>query len=128
MNKKLKKMIFIELGIVFLVLIIYIAIKTGIVSFVPRCIINKNFGILCPSCGGTRCVINFVGGNFVDSFNYHPIFFITIFYLIIVNVIFIINSFRKKEVSTFLYPKSKFWIGFIIILFIFTILRNVFVM
>ena len=126
MNKKLKKMFLIELGIIFLVLIIYIAIQYGIVNLIPKCVINKNFGILCPSCGGTRCVINFVRGNFIESFSFHPIFFITIIYLIIVNVIFIINSFRKKQILTFLYPKTKFWIVFLIVLFIFTVLRNMF--
>lgn len=125
MNKKIKRMIFIELGILFLVLIIYIAMRTGTLNLIPRCIINEQFNILCPSCGGTRCVINFVQGNFSDSFKYHSVFFITIIYLIIVNIIFIINSFRKKESLTFLYPKSKFWIAFIIVVVIFTVLRNI---
>lgn len=125
MDKKIKRMILIELGIVFLVLIIYIAIQYGIINLIPKCIINKNYGILCPSCGGTRCVINFARGNFIESFTFHPIFFITIIYLIIVNIIFIINSFRKSEILTFLYPKTKFWIVFLIVLFIFTVLRNV---
>lgn len=125
MNKKLKRMIWVELGIIFLVLIIYIGIQTDLINLIPRCIVNKKIGILCPACGGTRCVINFIKGNFIESFNYHPIFFVTIIYLIIVNIIFIINSFRKKEILTFLYPKAKFWIVFLIVLLIFTVLRNV---
>lgn len=124
MNKKLKKMFLIELGILFLVLIIYIAIKIGAINLIPKCIIRTHFHILCPSCGGTRCVISFLNGNFVDSFKYHPIFFITIIYFILVNILFIINSFREKEIATFLYPKTKFWIGFIILLLIFTVFRN----
>ena len=119
-------MILIELGILFLVLIIYIAIQNGIIYLMPKCIINEYFHILCPSCGGTRCVVNFINGNFMDSFKYHPIFFIMIVYLIILNIVFIINSLKSGQKIKFIYPKNKFWIIFIVVLFIFTIFRNVF--
>lgn len=124
MDSKVKKMLQLELAILFGVLIIFIIINTNIVYLMPRCLINQTFHILCPSCGGTRCVINFIHGNFYESFLYHPIFFITIIYLILSNILYIVNSFRNKEILTFLYPKTKFWIIFIIIIFIFTILRN----
>ncbi len=126
MKQKVKKMLYLELGILFLVLIIFIIIKLDIVRFMPPCLINKTFGILCPSCGGTRCIINFALGNFRESFYYHPVFFVTIIYLLIVNLLYILNSFRKKEILTFLYPKEKFWIGFVIILLIYAIARNLF--
>lgn len=124
MEKKVKKMLWLELGIIFLVLIIFISIKYNIISLLPHCIINKTFGILCPSCGGTRCVLNLIIGNYRASFSYHPIFFITIIYLLLVNLLYIINSFRKKDIATFLYPKTKFWIIFVIILMIYTVIRN----
>ena len=126
MKQKVKKMLWLELGIIFLVLILFIIIKNNIISFLPSCILYKNFGILCPSCGGTRCVTNFMMGNFKQSFVYHPIFFITSIYLLIANFIYIVNSFRKKQILTFLYPKQKFWIAFIVILLIYTIIRNIF--
>lgn len=125
MTKKIKKMILLELGILFLVLIIFIIAKYKIFTIMPSCIINTLFGIECPSCGGTRCVINFISGNFKQSFYYHPIFFITIIYLIIVNLLYIINSFRKEEFITWIYPKTKFWIIWIIVLILFTIIRNI---
>lgn len=125
MNSKIKKMLQLELGILFLVLIIFIIVKTNLIYIMPNCLINTYLGILCPSCGGTRCVINLIQGNFMQSFLYHPIFFITIIYLMLINIIYIINVFKKKEVLTFLYPKTKFWIIFIIILLIFTIIRNI---
>lgn len=126
MNKKIKNMLLLELGIVFLVLIIFIIIKFNIIKYIPPCFIYEKLRVLCPSCGGTRCVISFFIGNFKQSFLYHPIFFITIIYLGIVNIIYIINSFRKKEIATFLYPKTKFWIMFLIIIMIFTFIRNIF--
>lgn len=125
MNKKIKKMLLLELGIIFLVLIIFIIVKLNIIKYMPECIINKKFGILCPSCCGTRCIKNFIIGNFKQSFLYHPIFFITILYLLFTNIIYIVNTIRKKQILTFLYPKTKFWIVFIVIIVIFTILRNV---
>lgn len=124
MNKKIKNMLLLELGIIFLVLIIFIIVKFNMTKYMPTCFAYDKFGILCPSCGGTRCVTNFALGNLRASFSYHPIFFITIIYLGIVNIIYIINSFRKKEIATFLYPKTKFWIAFLIILVIYTVFRN----
>lgn len=98
----------------------------NVISIIPNCPIKENLHILCPSCGGTRCVVNFILGNFYESFWYHPVFFITIIYLLFTSVLFIVNLFKKKKVLTFLYPKAKFWIGFGIITFIFTIVRNIF--
>lgn len=124
MEKKVKTMLKLELGIIFLVLIIFTIISQNLITFLPQCPINHFFNILCPSCGGTRCVINFVLGNFAKSFFYHPVFFITILYLLLVNILYIINTLAKTKVATFLYPKTKFWIVFLIILLIFTIIRN----
>lgn len=126
MNKKIRNMLLLELGIIFLVLIIFIIVKLNIVKYMPVCFFKKNFGILCPGCGGTRCVTNFMQGNFKESFIYHPIYFILIIYLSIVNIIYIINSFRNKEIATFLYPKAKFWKIFLIIICLYTFFRNIF--
>ena len=125
MKKQVKQMLLLELGILFLVLIIFIVVKYKIFTIMPTCIINKYLGILCPSCGGTRCVVNFALGNFKESFLYHPLFFITIIYFIFINFVYIINSFRNKKIFTFLYPKTKFWIVWITLLIIFTIIRNI---
>lgn len=126
MKSQIKKMLLLELGIIILVLIIYLVVKLNIVSIIPACIINKTFGILCPSCGGTRCIINFINGNFIESFIYHPIFFITIIYLLIVNALYIFNTLTNKKILECIYPKLNFWIVFIIVILIFTIIRNVF--
>ena len=87
MSKKTQNMLLLELGIIFLVLIIFIVVKSNLIKYFPTCLINEKFGILCPSCGGTRCISNIILGNFKMSFLYHPIFFITIIYLVIINII-----------------------------------------
>lgn len=117
-------MLLLELGIVFLVLIIFIIAKYGIYKIIPNCPIRSWTGLLCPACGGTRCVVNFILGNFKQSFFYHSFLFITLVYLIFINVIYIVNAFKEKEILTFLYPKAKFWTIWGIVLILFTGVRN----
>lgn len=44
-------------------------------------------GIICPACGGTRCVYHFVSGNFRSAFSYHPVVFCIIIYLILLLIL-----------------------------------------
>ena len=125
MTRKIKKMLLIELEIIILVLSLFIIINSNIISVFPECLIYKHFGILCPSCGATRCVINLLQGNLYVSFLYHPIFFITIIYLIILNFVYIVNSLKKQEILKWIYPNLKKVIIFIILLLIFTVVRNI---
>ncbi len=37
------------------------------------CIFNRITGYYCPGCGGTRSVIAFLHGHFIQSFIYHPL-------------------------------------------------------
>lgn len=125
MNKEIMKKILMELGIIFLAFLIgYIAKGRFFSKWGETCMIQKHWGILCPGCGGTRCIEAIANGAFYEAFLYHPLFFLKAFYLLVVNAIFVMNIFRKKPLATWLYPKTKFWIGFIIILLIFAIIRN----
>lgn len=45
----------------------------------PECIFRKNWGIYCPGCGGTRAVIAFLHGHFLESLRYHPVVMYTVF-------------------------------------------------
>lgn len=127
MNKVKIKKIILELGIIFLAFLIgYLAKENYFSQIGYSCIVREQLGILCPSCGGTRCIEALAKGSIYEAFLYHPIFFLTGVYLIIINIIFIMNIFSKKPIATCLYPKTKFWIGFIIALIIFTIVRNLF--
>lgn len=47
---------------------------------IPDCPATK-LGLLCPSCGGTRCVRYFFSGHFGDAFAVNPFFFFLILYL-----------------------------------------------
>ncbi len=54
------------------------------------CIIRKNTGFPCPSCGMTRAYIEMFKLNFKRAFYYHPLF-------ILPAVIFLTASLRKKS-------------------------------
>ena len=47
---------------------------------IPDCPATK-LGLLCPSCGGTRCVRAFFSGDFLEAFGYNPFIFLLVLYL-----------------------------------------------
>ena len=85
MNKKIKLMLKVELLIVVLLLIAFIVVKSGAVYLIPPCPTYTLFGILCPACQGTRCVMHFMQGDFIGSFLYHQLFFVTIIYMFLLS-------------------------------------------
>lgn len=121
MNKKSIKILLIEIVIVISLIIL---VNSHFIEYVPNCWIYKTTGILCPSCGGTRCVQNLLQGNFIEAFLSNMIFFITIIYIFICNIVYIINLNKKKKISTWIYPKYWYVIIFVIALLIYTIIRN----
>ena len=122
---KYKKMILMQMLIIIIILMLLIIAKSSFVQYIPNCYINKNFGLLCPSCGGTRCIINIFNGNIKEAFFYHPIFFITFIYLAAVDIIYIINIFKKNKIFLWIYPKPYYAIIWAVILVVYTIIRNV---
>lgn len=56
------------------------------IDYFPECFFYSNFGILCPTCGATRCVFNFFSFNFGLSFAYNQYIFCLIAYSFLVFV------------------------------------------
>ena len=121
MNKKQIKIIIIEL--IFL-LGVYGFLNSELIQWMPSCWIYQTTGILCPACGGTRCVVELVRGNWCQAFFYHKIFFILIIYVLIINIAYIINLNREKKVAMWVYPKYWYMFIFVILLIAYTIIRN----
>lgn len=121
MNKKSIKIILIELLILILAII---GVNSNLMQYTPSCLFYKATNLQCPSCGGTRCVENILKGNFKEAFLFHPIFFIFIFYLLLCNIVYLINLNKKNKILTWIYPKYWYAIIFTIILVIYGILRN----
>ena len=56
------------------------------IDYFPECFYYSRFGILCPTCGATRCVFNFFSLNFALSFAYNQYIFCLIVYALLLFV------------------------------------------
>ncbi len=121
MKKRRNFIIGIEI-IIFIIL--YIFVNSTYIKLVPQCWIYHQTGILCPACGGTRCLIYLLKGNLIYAFFSHMVFFIGIVYLLIFNFVYIINLNKKEKIGTWIYPKYWYIIIFAVVLIIYTIIRN----
>lgn len=123
MNKKRTIIILTELAIIIFAVILVNTVN--ITQYTIGCWFYQATGLQCPSCGGTRCIINIFQGNFKEAFFLHPIYFITVVYLLIVNIIYIINIYRKEKKAKWIYPKPWYAIVLAIILVVYGFLRNI---
>lgn len=123
MNKKRTIIILTELAIIIFAVILVNTVN--ITQYTIGCWFYQATGLQCPSCGGTRCIINIFQGNFKEAFFLHPIYFITVVYLLIVNIIYIINIYRKEKKAKWIYPKPWYAIVLAVILIVYGFLRNI---
>ena len=72
------------------------SIAKFMIDYFPECYFWGKYGIECPSCGGTRCVFKFFGGDFAESFSLHPLFFLAIVYIIVLFVFMNLSLFGLK--------------------------------
>lgn len=103
---------------------LFVFAKSQYIKILPSCWIYHLTGIQCLACGGTRCVIHILRGEWKEAFFSHMVFFIGILYAFLVNIIFIINLNKEKKIGTWIYPKYWYSIIFIMLLIIYTIARN----
>lgn len=88
------------------------------------CLVYKTTGLLCPSCGVTRMIDALISLDFLAAFSYHPVFFcaaVTLFLYAIYSTIYVFTKNKFKK------PGKLFLFGiifFAIVLFVFTIVRN----
>ena len=101
MTKKKRFVILLDL---FLVLFALAAVPlTGwMFTAIPDCPATK-LGLLCPSCGGTRCVRYFFSGQFAEAFAVNPFFFALILYLgaalVLLNVGILLNVKQAERIA-----------------------------
>ncbi|MBE6685670.1 MAG: DUF2752 domain-containing protein [Ruminococcaceae bacterium] len=75
------------------------------------------FGLQCATCGGTRCVKNFLLFNFIEAFKYNPVVFFGIIYLILtlifLNLAFVFKVGIFKRILKYMYsiPSLLIWVG-----------------
>lgn len=123
MKKEYKNLIWVQSIIVVFGFLSYLLLKSQYIYLMPKCTIKENLGILCPSCVGTRFAIELANFNLVKAFELHPIFFISVIYLGVMDIVYIINILFSKKIKIF-----KWWhlVVWLILLMIYTILRNLY--
>lgn len=121
MKKQYKTLILVQILIIIFLIISFLFLKSEYTFLIPKCLFKEKFGILCPSCNGTSFAIEMANFNFIKAFNIHPIFFILLIYLILLDAIYMTNVLFKKNINIFKWWHSIIWI---ILLIIYTIIRN----
>ena len=86
LSKKYKITVAVLDALAFIGLLSLKSIAGYMIDYFPECFFVRNFGVECPSCGGTRCVFQFFSGNFVESFSLNPLFFLSIIYILLLFV------------------------------------------
>ena len=82
--KKHKKISVLLLNTLIAVLFIVLRpLAAFMIQHFPTCPFFSH-GIICPSCGGTRCIENLVNFHFEKSFQYHPYIFLVVCYCFVV--------------------------------------------
>lgn len=86
------------------------AFAPWLMAVLPDCPVTK-LGLLCPACGGTRCVLFLSDGNLIGAFRMHPYLFLTVvlgaLLLIWLNAaVFFVQRKENKLLSRILRPSS----------------------
>lgn len=111
-NNKINKMLILQLILILIGVLAFLVTKTGIGKLIPPCMIREAIGVICPTCGVTRCVSNILAFNFEAAFKYHPMVFILTIYLGVIDVVYIINTIFNKEFLKVFYPSIKYFFIF----------------
>lgn len=89
------------------------------IAFFPPCFIRENFGIFCPSCNFTSCVIALSNLDFAKAFMLQPILVIALAYLFLLNIVYIIFTVKGEKMPKAIYPKPWYAIVFAVLIIIY---------
>lgn len=122
MKKQYKTLILVQALIIIFLIICFMFLRSEYISLVPKCIFKEQLGILCPACNGTSFAIQMANLNFIEAFKTHPVFFMLLIYLAVLDITCIINVIFRKSINIFKWWHTIIWV---IVLVIYTILRNI---
>ena len=126
--KSKKALLFIDVAVIFVAVLLPIVAGKLLDGNGRECSFVENLGILCPSCGGTRCVFNFFSGRFVAAFGFNPYIFCSIIYafacFLVLNVK-ILLKFKAAEKAFSVITDYRVVIVWTVGFVMFGILRNI---
>ena len=92
----------------------------------PDCPVMKA-GLLCPACGGTRCLLQLTKGNFLQALRYNAYFFFTawlLFGLLVLGNVWALTHGKKGGVLLKKVLRPRWIVAWAIGFALFGILRN----
>lgn len=95
------------------------------IDYFPECFYYSLLGVECPTCGATRCVFYFFGGDLKSAFMLNPFIFLVIIYVIVLFVLLNLALFNLKfaEKAVNAMTSFKAGIAFALCFFVFAVLR-----
>ena len=112
-----------EILIIILIILIYL-IFSNITGIAVPCIFHSITGLLCPGCGSTRMFKSILLGNFKKAFYYNQLLFISLPIFIILLINYLYSNYKNVKPIINKIPKYIYY-GYIVILIIFGIIRNI---
>lgn len=85
------------------------------------CPILKYFHIYCPACGVTRMILSVLELDFYQAFRFNPLIFILLVILILFSIVQMFTFINKRKL---IHINNKVYIGLVIVLIAYTIMRN----
>ena len=101
---------------------IYLLVSIIYTPFIP-CIFHEVTGLFCPGCGISRMILSLFKLDFYQAFRYNVLLFI-LFPFIVLLIIDALYCIIKNKKPIYKKINNKFWIALIIILILYTVIRN----
>jgi len=79
-------------------------------KLLPPCSLYSLTGLYCPGCGGTRALVLFFQGHFIQSFLHHPVIVYAAFLLIPFMVSHTLSILTRNRIKGFLFRPIYFYI------------------
>lgn len=124
-----KKLFRITVAVIDVLVVLAFFFLEGIAEFMiayfPECFYYSVLGVECPTCGATRCVFYFFGGDLKSAFMMNQFIFLVIIYVIVLFVLLNLALFNLKfaEKAVNAMTSFKAGIAFAICFFVFAVLR-----
>ena len=119
------KKIILQVFLFMLGVLVFVLAKTRYIFIFSDCALKEHLNLPCPVCGVTRSVVALSDFNFVESFKYHPTWFMVLAYAVFVDLVFITNMITGKKHLKVLYSTMTPFYFFLILLILQWLLRLV---